>query len=85
MDVDDGGGDDDDVERCWGRVLVCVFCLCPEQPHSPHSAHPLLGQDAEHQGDEDDDVESLDASKTHICWRVVCRQWIELVVVTVEG
>ena len=65
-------------------MLVCVFCLGPQQPHSPHSAHPLLGQDAEeHQGDEDDDD-----SKTHRCWRVVCRHCIELrvvVVVTVEG
>ena len=54
-------------------MLVCVFCLRPQQPHSPHSAHPLLGQDAEHQGDEDDDDDRRDDSKTHRCWRVVCR------------
>ena len=55
-------------------MLVCVFCLGPQQPHSPHSAHPLLGQDAEeHQGDEDDDDDRRVDSKTHRCWRVVCR------------
>ena len=39
VDYDDDnndGNDDDDIEE--SRVLVRVFCLRSEQPHSPHSA-----------------------------------------------